>query len=429
MKSMRSEPPRLLRHEHAAAADPGTGAVGADHDVAAVRAGDGGSAASGRGFLRRLAPYLAVTILANTAIAGMLSIALPQSHHTFLTHFVFSQLIGLSILLLVAVPRLTFWPRSRMTAWQAILHLAAATGLGFVAGSFAASLLLDTPPLIGNRQSGSHVLPFVALVTVLASVGCSSFFWLRERVAALQLEASRERARAEGERARAEGERARAEAASRQAVEAQLNLLRTQLEPHMLFNTLANLRSLMTIDPPRAQLMVDRLISFLRATLAASRHGEVRLADEFAVLRDYLELMSIRMGPRLAFSLDLPAGMADIRVLPMLLQPLVENAVRHGIEPAIDGGRIDVRALVEDDRLVLLVEDSGIGLQPGGPAAAPASGGGFGLAHIHERLATAHGDAAALVIGPLHQGGSERSGTRVRLTLPMRRPDTGETRA
>ncbi len=397
----------------------GADAAGAGSDAAAGAGNGGASTATGRGFLHRLAPYLVVTILANTAIAGMLSIALPQSHHTFLTHFVFSQLIGLSILLLVAVPRLTFWPRHRMAAWQAILHLATATVLGFVAGSFAASLLLDTPPLIGSRQSGSHVLPFVALVTVLASVGCSSFFWLRERVAALQLEASRERARAEGERARAE-------AASRQAAEAQLNLLRTQLEPHMLFNTLANLRSLMTVDPPRAQLMVDRLISFLRATLAASRHGEVRLADEFAVLRDYLELMSIRMGPRLAFSLDLAPDLAAIRVLPMLLQPLVENAVRHGIEPAIDGGRIAVRALVEDDRLVLLVEDTGIGLQPNGRTGPTSTGGGFGLAQIHERLATAYGDSAALVIEPLRQDGSDRRGTRVKLALPMRRPDTPE---
>jgi len=395
---------------------PGAGAgAGADSG-----AGTGAGAATGeRNFLRRLAPYLLVTLLANTAIAGMLSVALPQSHHTFLTHFVFSQFIGLSILMLVAVPRLTFWPRSKMAAWQAILHLATATVLGFIVGSFAASLLLDTPPLIGNRQSGSHVLPFVALVTVLASVGCSSFFWLRERVAFLQLEASRERARAEGERARAE-------AASRQAAEAQLNLLRTQLEPHMLFNTLANLRSLMTIDPPRAQLMADRLITFLRATLAASRHGEVRLADEFAVVRDYLELMSIRMGPRLAFSLELSPGLAALRVLPMLLQPLVENAVRHGIEPAIDGGRIDVRAQVEEDRLVLLVEDTGIGLEPGGQAGRASSGGGFGLAQIHERLATAYGDAAALAIEPLRQDVSDRCGTRVRLTLPMPRPDPAE---
>ena len=401
MKSMRSEPDRFRRDEQDAMETPGA-AGGVE-----------------RGFLRRLAPYLVVTVLANTAIAGLLSVALPQAHHTFLAHFVFSQFIGLSILMLVAVPRLTFWPRSRMAAWQAVAHLAVATVLGFVAGSFGASLILGTPPLIRIREPGSDVLPFVALVTVLASIGCSSFFWLRERVAALQLEASRERARAEGERARAE-------AASRQAAEAQLNLLRTQLEPHMLFNTLANLRSLMTVDPLRAQLMVDRLITFLRATLAASRHDAVRLSDEFAVLRDYLELMSIRLGPRLAFSLNLPPELAPLRLLPMLLQPLVENAVRHGIEPAIEGGRIDVQARVEGDRLVLLVEDTGIGLGSSDRPDPASAGGGFGLAQIHERLATAHGDAARLVIEPLGGDGDNPRGTRAKLTLPMPPPESPE---
>ena len=255
----------------------------------------------------------------------------PPPHAHFYSNFVFSQFIGLSIMLLIALPRLTFWPRDRMVPWQASLHLAVATVVGFVGGSFGASLMLGIPPLIRVREPGDNVLLVAALVTILASVGVSSFFWLRERVSALHLEAS-------SLRARAEMERARAETALRQAAEAQLNLIRTQLEPHMLFNTLANLRSLMTIDPPRAQVMVDRLISFLRATLAASRHGDADLREEFDRLRDYLELISIRMGPRLTFSLHLPDELATATVLPLMLQPLVENAVRHGIEPAIDGG-------------------------------------------------------------------------------------------
>ena len=167
-------------------------------------------------------------------------------------------------------------------------------------------------------------------------------------------------------------ERARAEAASRQATEAQLNLVRTQLEPHMLFNTLANLRSLMTIDPPRAQLMVDRLISFLRATLAASRHDEVTPRRR---VRRAARLSRADRDPNGPAAVLLVAtcrrSSPSIRVLPLLLQPLVENAVRHGLEPSIDGGRIDVRALIEGDRLVLLVEDTGVGFAP--PQAAPAT--------------------------------------------------------
>jgi signal transduction histidine kinase len=369
---------------------------------------DGGLVQAGfSGLPRRLVPYVIVTVIANTAVAALLVLAMPQSHHSFAAHFVYSQFIGLSILLLVAVPRLTYWPRSRLGPWQAALHLALATIVGFVGGSFGASLLLDAPPLIRARQPGDNMLMLVALITVLASIGCSSFFWMRERVSALKLEAS--------------SERARAETASRQATEAQLNLVRTQLEPHMLFNTLANLRSLMTIDPPRAQLMVDRLISFLRATLAASRHDEVKLGDEFDVLRDYLELIAIRMGPRLSFSLQLPPALASIRVLPLLLQPLVENAVRHGLEPSIDGGRIDVRALVEGGRLILQVEDTGVGFTPACTSAPDEAdrGSGFGLAQVRERLATAYGEAASLVVESPWGGSLAIEGTRVTLALPM----------
>jgi signal transduction histidine kinase len=367
-------------------------------------------AAGWRSLLARLVPYLVVTAIANTMIAALLTAALPPDH-SFASHFVYSQFIGLSILLLVALPRLTYWPRETLRPWQAALHLAAATVIGFVGGSFGASFVLGTPPLIRTRDPGDNLLLLVALVTVLASVGCSSFFWLRERVSALRLEASRQRARAE--------------AASRQATEARLNLVRTQLEPHMLFNTLANLRSLMTIDPPRAQLMVDHLISFLRATLAASRHDEVTLRDEFDLLRDYLELIAIRMGSRLTFSLHLPAELAAATVLPLLLQPLVENAVRHGVEPAIAGGRIQVQARADDGQLTLFVEDTGVGFAAG--AVGHHQGEGFGLAQIRERLRTAYGDAASLAIEspwlpatePTCKGSASRAtGTRVTLILP-----------
>src|SRR5690606_22156517 len=128
------------------------------------------------------------------------------------------------------------------------------------------------------------------------------------------------------------------EEAQRQASEARLRLLESQLEPHMLFNTLANLRALIGSDPPRAVEMLDRLNAFLRATLAASRSaaGAQRhtLRDEFARLDDYLALMAVRMGPRLRVVLSLPEPLADCPVPALLLQPLVENAIRHGLEPS-----------------------------------------------------------------------------------------------
>ncbi|MEO6662784.1 MAG: histidine kinase, partial [Rubrivivax sp.] len=151
--------------------------------------------------------------------------------------------------------------------------------------------------------------------------------------------------------------RALAQAAQRQAAENQLRLLQSQLEPHMLFNTLANLRVLIGLDAERAQAMLDHLIAFLRTTLAASRADTQPLSVEFNHLSDYLALMAVRMGPRLQVRLSLPTELADVPVPPLMLQPLVENSIQHGLEPKVDGGRIDVSARRDGAELVLVVRD------------------------------------------------------------------------
>ena len=188
------------------------------------------------------------------------------------------------------------------------------------------------------------------------------------------------------------------------ANEARLKLLETQLEPHMLFNTLANLRALISTDPQRASEMLDRMIAYLRATLDASRATTHPLQAEFDRLRDYLELMAVRMGPRLRYTLDLPPDLAGLPVPTLLLQPLVENSIRHGLEPKLDGGSIIVRARRENHLLTLVVSDSGVGL-----TGAPASGAGFGLAQVRERLVAAYGNRAAISFIAGAEGGTKAS--------------------
>jgi signal transduction histidine kinase len=376
------------------------------------------------GWLSRLRVYVVIVLVVDTVIAALIT-GLAPMRSTFFENFVYSQAIGLTILSLTAAPTLAMrngGPRRRPLLLGAF---AVAVPIGFIIGSELASRMLGVPSLLSPQNRGSGFFGGIVLVTIVASLACSTFFWTRERLGALQLEAARERERAAAERERAE-------AASRQATEAHLGLIRAQLEPHMLFNTLANLRSLIIVDPPRAQRMMDRLISYLRATLSASRHETVPLGAEFALLRDYLELIAIRMGPRLRYSLDLPAALADEPVLPMLLQPLVENAVRHGLEPAVDGGRIDVRASADDAVLRLVVEDTGVGFSG---EARSTRGSGFGLEQIRERLRTAHGDLAGLAIASPRpafvaagdatvMGGEaddEGPGVRLELTLPRAR--------
>jgi sensor histidine kinase YesM len=214
--------------------------------------------------------------------------------------------------------------------------------------------------------------------------------------------------------------RAEAQAAQRLATETQLRLLQSQLEPHMLFNTLANLRVLIGLDAAQAQAMLDRLIAFLRATLGASLAERHALEREFALLADYLALMQVRMGPRLAVQLDLPPALAALQVPPMLLQPLVENAIRHGLEPQVAGGRIEVAARLDAGALVLTVRDTGAGLAHA-TAAPGGAEGGFGLRQVRERLAALHGGAAQLLLEP---AGDADGGTRATLRLPWRPAET-----
>jgi two-component sensor histidine kinase len=197
--------------------------------------------------------------------------------------------------------------------------------------------------------------------------------------------------------------------ASRHATEARLKLLETQLEPHMLFNTLANLRALIGSDPQQAQEMLDHMIAYLRATLSASRATTHTLQAEFDRLRDYLELMTVRMGPRLEYSLQLPPELAQHPVPALLLQPLVENSIQHGLEPQVQGGRVTVSASRQDGQLVLEVADTGAGL-----STVAAEGKGFGMNQVRERLATLHGGAARIDFSAAPGGGA-----RTVLQLPL----------
>ena len=246
----------------------------------------------------------------------------------------------------------------------------------------------DSDPIYNLASRSTQLTLLVSLLATLAFVAVISS---RERLASAK---------------------AQAEAAERAAAENQLKLLQSQLEPHRLFNTLANLRVLIGLDAAAAQQMLDRLIAYLRATLEASRLPAHPLATEFARVADYLALMAIRMGPRLQVVLDLPPGLAAQPVPPLLLQPLVENAIKHGLEPHVAGGRLVVSAFEDGEMLVLQVRDTGIGLAQ----AAATAGTRFGLAQVRERLATLYGPRASLTLEAALDG---EGGTCARVRLPL----------
>ncbi|HEY2187287.1 MAG TPA: ATP-binding protein, partial [Caldimonas sp.] len=163
--------------------------------------------------------------------------------------------------------------------------------------------------------------------------------------------------------------------------------------------------------------MLDRLIAFLRASLAGSRSDSQSLAAEFARLRDYLALMEVRMGDRLATRFTLPTTLVSAQIPPLLLQPIVENSIRHGLEPQREGGRIEIVAARDGDALVVTVRDTGAGATD----VTPTVGGGFGLDHVRERLATLYGSAASFDLAPATDGGGGMVAT-VRLPLATEAP-------
>jgi signal transduction histidine kinase len=182
---------------------------------------------------------------------------------------------------------------------------------------------------------------------------------------------------------------------SRQLAESRLRMLQLQIEPHFLFNSLGSAQQLAEKGAPEAARLIADLIRFLRAASPALREDATTLAQERSLIEAYLGIMKVRLAGRLAWAVDIPAALDDARVPPGMLITLVENAIKHGIEPSPDGGRVDVRAERRGDgRLVLTVRDTG-----GGSADLVTSGQGIGLANIRERLALLFDGNASLEVG------------------------------
>jgi signal transduction histidine kinase len=243
-----------------------------------------------------------------------------------------------------------------------------------------------------ERLSAAEVLGIVAM-SLLVSTLLYVFFMLRQR-----------------------GLRAEARAS-----EAQLRLLQGQMEPHFLFNTLATVASLIEIDPPRARRVLEAFTDYLRASLASLRRSESTLGAELELAENFLSLMRERMGERLRFRIDVDDALREATLPPLLLQPLVENAVRHGLETQIDGGTVRVHARLEAGATQLLrlcVEDDGAGLEAASQrrplAPGHRAGAGIALANLRERLAAHYGDTASLTLAPQPAG----SGVVACIVLP-----------
>jgi histidine kinase/histidine kinase/DNA gyrase B/HSP90-like ATPase len=193
-----------------------------------------------------------------------------------------------------------------------------------------------------------------------------------------------------------------------QAAEAQLQALRAQIEPHFLFNTLANIQRLYQTEPAVGRTMLVNFVAYLRSALPQMRRDETTLRQEVQLARAYLDVLKVRMGERLRFRVDVPGELGELAFPPLALSTLTENAVKHGLNPLPEGGSIDIAARVEDRRLKVEVADTGAGLTESG-------GSGAGLANLRARLAALYGDEAALEL----RANAPR-GIRATIAVPLR---------
>lgn len=337
------------------------------------------------------------TVLFNTAIAvGLTFMAWGFAGRSnpwgvFVGYLVIAQCIGLTIhVLFDMVGRLV--GRARIEAFSTrswVIFFAGIPIVGCLIGYSIGLTLLGVD--IGRIDLSRSV---VAIVTVSIVF---SILWYRYLSGKTRL------ARAEAERER---ERARATELQRQAIDAQLRSLQAQIEPHFLFNTLANVVSLIDTAPDKARLMLERLIELLRASLTASRSERSTLGQETALISAYLEILRIRMGDRLSYTIDVPTELRDAHIPPLSLQPLVENSIKHGLEPKLGGGQVRLTARAANGALQVDVEDDGMGFSP-------RPGEGVGLVNLRERMASIYGEKARLVVEELTRG------TRVRMTIPL----------
>ena len=315
-----------------------------------------------------------------------------------LTQLVIAQCIGFAIYgLIMTVDALLMRGREVSALFRWTLFTAASL-VGAYIGYWIATFVLGWSQPRAELLTWRGVLSVFTVAMVITLV-LLALFIPRERAA-----------RAE---ARAARDAARVSAAERETTLARMQLLEAQVEPHFLYNTLAHVMSLVDAEPALAKRMLHRLIDLLRATAAAGGQATT-VESQTTLLRAYLDLIGMRMGARLAWTVEVEPGLGGAPIAPMLLQPVVENAIKHGLEPRIEGGRVDVRVRRRGERMVLTVADTGLGVAP---TRDPRSTG-LGLPNLRARLAALHGSDASFAIAD-----NVPQGTVVTIELPL-----GETR-
>lgn len=310
--------------------------------------------------------HFSYTLLFNTIIA-VFTTATIGSKAGFVSNFIFSQCMGISIFSSIYTALAVF--KTERTALQRII-ITTAMIIGATFGTvFGTAVLGMNPVAYANekfRQFVQTILIGLLFGSIISYIFISVEKISEEKIKRLDMEKS--------------------------AAETELKLLQSQMEPHFLFNTLSNVMGLIERDPDKAKRMLESFTSFLRASFLTARDRTVTLAHEAEVAKNYLDVFAVRMGDRLRYRIDIPDSLRDFRIPPLLIQPLVENAVKHGLESSVQGGEIAVQAVRDNGVVRIIVVDSGQGINE------KSGGSGIGLENIRKRLQLLYAGQGRLIL-------------------------------
>ena len=299
------------------------------------------------------------TIVICTAIALVLAMINPSTG--FFVDLIISQSFGITICSIIFLMFRVFKPRQRLTL---ILVIFIAVSCGSIIGLSIGLFILDKMFSITMNLPMKHLLQIIFSAIIFSSAFLYFFI-------------SKSRLRYRNEII--EQERTRRMAMEKESISANLRILQAQIEPHFLFNTLSNILSLIDTQPAKGKSMLLDLTKYLRTSLSRTLPEKTTLDQEREMIKAYLNIQKIRMDERLNFIIDVPENLRQLSFPPMLLQPLVENAIKHGLEPKVEGGEVIIRATTANDILRIEVSDNGLGISSFNKT-------GVGIGNVQERL-------------------------------------------
>jgi sensor histidine kinase YesM len=309
------------------------------------------------------------TVVFNTAIALFLTFI--EFGGGFVDNFIVSQCIGLSICSCVMIVHFLF---KFVNPFMQLIIIIVALTIGSIVGVLLGTVVVGIGPSIFFQKYS--LIQMIILGLLFGSI-ISYFFVSRETISATK--------------ALVQEERIKRLTSEKKAVEGNLKLLQAQIEPHFLFNTLSNILSLLETDPDKGKHMLEDLIRYLRTSLSKTRGDITTIGQEMEMIRAYMNIFKVRMGDRLRYNIDIPDNLRALPFSPMLIQPLVENAIKHGLEPKIEGGEVSISGEKIGETLRFEIADTGVGLYKD-------SALGTGLSNIKARLQSLYGETGRLIL-------------------------------